>query len=483
MAKIVKNPDSSFPMRDLTSLLPRLNTRGIYIINYRGIKTLFGENGITLTETPDTLTFSGNEVFLVEDLEELEGLTGMKEGDTALIADAESGNRGISFYDGENWTDPFIEGGGGEGTDGNGIFTLSNDGETVAIASALLAADLTWSTSTNAFIVSGARGVQTGVIEANNSAASGSAVKGTALTGIGVRGITSSTTGVQGEAGTGAGVRGNSSSGIGVYGQSVSNVAVQGSSGVVAGLFVRNDDTTDAVSRVVEIHKSTTGTAAAGMGGGLHWALEQDGGTNAQVGGIDMVLTDPTTGSSVARLDINVKNGATVLRKLGIEGSGQITFDTYGVNTHVGTAAKLLAVTSAGVVIEEDLAEVLDPTDDSITSFNATIHSVAYNTPLKKLLYTYAMTASSFIEISNVIPDIAVNGDNVPVYISITGSGATVGATTTNRRTYPVTPGTATGGGVTYDYVYYDDPNLLYRINNNIAENLQLTLVIEYLPT
>ena len=56
-------------------------------------------------------------IYEVADISARDTLTGLSEGDVAVITDSDgSDNQGVSFYDGSSWTNPIVEGSGSAGS-------------------------------------------------------------------------------------------------------------------------------------------------------------------------------------------------------------------------------------------------------------------------------------------------------------------------------------------------------------------------------
>lgn len=98
---------------------------------------------------------------------------------------------------------------------------------------------------------------------------------------------------------------------------------------------------------------STSATPANGHGVGITFTAETST-SSASTGDISYRWTDITHATRTSALDIQTVNNAVATTKLSLAGSGQLTLNTYGIGTHTGTAAKWLAVTAAGVVVEEN---------------------------------------------------------------------------------------------------------------------------------
>jgi hypothetical protein len=200
-----------------------------------------------------------------------------------------------------------------------------------------------------------------------------SAIKGTDATHVGVEGVSSGATtdsiGVKG-----SGVYGGSFSGS-VYGMYATS-AVIGISAVSAGTAVsaqgtgsggaiaasntsktietvrygKVTDATNELQPVVIENVATTETAADGYGVYNSVELEAADGSAYEAYRRAVKWTDATAKTS--SIELYCRRAGTWERKVNIAGSGQLTLDLYGAGTFTGTETKLLAVTSAGAVVE-----------------------------------------------------------------------------------------------------------------------------------
>jgi len=149
------------------------------------------------------------------------------------------------------------------------------------------------------------------------------------------------------------GVIGTGTAQAGVIGNNSGNAAgvsannVSGTAATFIG--VKTTALTDTTGLLQTDSHATSGTAAAGFGGVKQVQL-----SNVTVAEVRHILTSATSGAFTAIREWWGINAGTLARKMALAGNGQLTLDTYGANTHTGTVAKYLAVTSAGAVIEAD---------------------------------------------------------------------------------------------------------------------------------
>jgi len=128
-----------------------------------------------------------------------------------------------------------------------------------------------------------------------------------------------------------------------------SGVVAANASGAATFDGQKNTVLTDTTGLLQTDSHGTSGTAAAGFGGVKRVSLQ-----SVTVAEVRHILTSATSGAFTAVREWWGINAGTLARKMALAGNGQLTLDTYGANTHTGTVAKYLAVTSAGAVIEAD---------------------------------------------------------------------------------------------------------------------------------
>lgn len=204
-----------------------------------------------------------------------------------------------------------------------------------------------------------------------DASTTGTGVEGTSTSGTGVSGSTQGTAGY-GVLGTNtaAGLSGGYFIGDGdggtFYG-ALNSETYGGSanaSNAIAANFTKNSLAADSTlaKTIVKITNQLLGgssnTTDVGFGGSLDFQFENTDAVNNELQVAARILAkwlDPTKDSEDGQLEFWTQDdGAAATRKVAISDIGKVTFDTYGVGTHTGTAAKWLAVTSAGIVIEEN---------------------------------------------------------------------------------------------------------------------------------
>lgn len=184
--------------------------------------------------------------------------------------------------------------------------------------------------------------------------------------------------------GTGTALTGaNSSSGNGILASSSSGNGIRATSvSGSAGLFKITPSSTNTVIHVLKTIRGSSGTPAAGLGGGIDMQLTDAGGNDATAVSMAPVFTTATAGATTADLQINTVNAGSSTLKFTLKGSGQIFNHSYGVGTFTGTLAYFGGWTSSGGVIEKTPTQVgqavapytdeviitADPTDFAISA-------------------------------------------------------------------------------------------------------------------
>jgi hypothetical protein len=159
---------------------------------------------------------------------------------------------------------------------------------------------------------------------------------------LGAGGLTVST--------TGSGVSGVTATSSTLYGVKATSTA-----GTAAYYGETENATTNTLLLSQYLARSTTGTAANGIGQEFAFATETTAAVPFPTNSIKSLWTDATHASRTSQLIFTGVSAASVADILTLEGNGQVKANTYGVGTHTGTAARNLQVTSAGAVIEKAL--------------------------------------------------------------------------------------------------------------------------------
>ncbi len=148
----------------------------------------------------------------------------------------------------------------------------------------------------------------------------------------------------------------NSSSGTAVFGSASSGTAGYFSSTTGLPLYgaINPASTNTTVSTFITA-RSTSSTAAAGLGSDWNMQLEDDAGNLVDAVTFSGLWTSAAAGATASDYGINSRSTGSLTRKFTIKPSGQIILPLYGANTITGTATMNLQVTSAGEVIEKPI--------------------------------------------------------------------------------------------------------------------------------
>ena len=228
-----------------------------------------------------------------------------------------------------------ITGSDGTGTqimlrDADGDISNATLGSGLSLTSGTLSATATGIDSTTA---------SNGLTEAaNNIKLGGSLTENTTIAG-GAYGLTVTT--------SGASVPGISTQ------SPATGVQASSTGGGTALLGITSDATTNTVLNNLTLLRNTTGTAANGIGQSLAFVSETASGFGIGTNQITSILTTAAAATATSQMVINGVSAGVTTDILTLEGNGQLKVNTYGVGTHTGTATKLLAVTSAGAVVEK----------------------------------------------------------------------------------------------------------------------------------
>lgn len=128
-------------------------------------------------------------------------------------------------------------------------------------------------------------------------------------------------------------------------------------SGLV-GNFELEHTSTNTARTIVSYSRSTTGTAAAGLGQKHSYLLEADAGGSYEAASLNILWDDPTEAAATSRVVFNTMGAGSVLNTLTLNGNAQIQFNEYtGTNFNtaqakvamVGTDGKIYAVDTTGL--------------------------------------------------------------------------------------------------------------------------------------
>lgn len=199
---------------------------------------------------------------------------------------------------------------------------------------------------TSAFSLSLASSNSTGtIILTNSSGAGGSGLYVSSSTGAAVNAFSvTSATGVQAGSTSGTGLSAGSSTGIAI------SASTTNASSTVR--FFHDHSSTNTVRNVIDIWRGSSGLQANGIGAKITYNVEDDGDQMRTTNELISKWTDATSATRTSQFIITGVNSATTEDLFTLDGDGGLRLNTYGVSTHTGTAAYVLAVDASGNVIE-----------------------------------------------------------------------------------------------------------------------------------
>jgi len=186
--------------------------------------------------------------------------------------------------------------------------------------------------TTGQLLIQGSTSTANGLFYVNNTLASGNnvAIKGQSIDGGGVVGISSTNSAVSGTSTSGSGGAFQSTSGPGVTATSTSGLG---------GSFTIAPSSTSTVVTIANFVRSSTGTAANGIGGSLDFYIKSTTGTSL-VNTIQSKLTDATGATATSQLTFRgITGGGTMTDLLIIDGNGSLTTTGGRLDNIVTTAA------------------------------------------------------------------------------------------------------------------------------------------------
>jgi hypothetical protein len=205
------------------------------------------------------------------------------------------------------------------GGDGNGLFDAANDNDTIRVSTALLKA---------AFNYSGPYTIQHTSTTANS-------FYGLSTSSYGIRGASTSN-----YAGFFSSVSGN-----GLYATSTTGRGID----VVIG-----PASTNSLATALRLQRSSSGTAANGIGVQIDYFIEDSTGTALTAGYSGMRWSDVNNSVRTASWEVGLVNLAgTAARKMLVAGTGQLTLDGYATwaSFQSDTTTRIAAITPTGEVV------------------------------------------------------------------------------------------------------------------------------------
>lgn len=160
--------------------------------------------------------------------------------------------------------------------------------------------------------------------------------------------------------GTGTALTGaNSSSGNGILATSSSGNGIRATSvSGFAGLYKITPSSTNTVVHVMKTIRGSSGTMAAGAGGGIDMQLTDGSGNDVTGVTLAPVFTSATTGSTTTDLQIFTTNAGSSTLKFTLKGNGQLRLHSYTTDAFPITATNILASDASGNVGQATPAQI-----------------------------------------------------------------------------------------------------------------------------
>ena len=188
--------------------------------------------------------------------------------------------------------------------------------------------------------VSGADTALKGVASGTGNAIEGSSVStygvyGLSVSGRGVYGSSTTGTGVYALSASGYAIYATSSSGSGIYAQSISGAGGYFYSGNSVGLIaLSNPSSSDIIHNVLSINRSTTGTAANGIGAGIGYSIENSAGNLVDAMDVSSIFTNAVNALLTSAFVIRLRNaGAALAEVMRLTGLGELITNKLSLGT------------------------------------------------------------------------------------------------------------------------------------------------------
>lgn len=223
----------------------------------------------------------------------------------------------------------------------------------------LLVVSTTIDANTQPFIITGTRSVST--LNVTNTG-SGPAILANGPNGASaIRAFTTGATAIYGQTDNGSGVAGvaTANGGIGVFGQATSGNssigvnALAAGGGAVAGSFTNGDATTNTVITNSQFLRTSTSTAANGIGQSIDLILQT---SNGQINTSNQIITkwtDATTATRTSQFSLTGVTNAVTSTWMSVDGTGVTSNGTVtGFTATSGTAGAILTGSVTGALIQ-----------------------------------------------------------------------------------------------------------------------------------
>jgi hypothetical protein len=151
--------------------------------------------------------------------------------------------------------------------------------------------------------------------------------------------------------GSGTGLQVTSGSNNSITAASTSATGIV-ASGLLGGHFTATTSGTTDIQPMIIATRTSSGTAANGLGGTIDMYVESSTGAVPAATKIKTYWSNATHASRTSVFEIENTNNAVAQTVLSLNGVGQLKLGEYGSGTHTGTAAYTLATTATGEIIE-----------------------------------------------------------------------------------------------------------------------------------
>ena len=135
--------------------------------------------------------------------------------------------------------------------------------------------------------------------------------------------------------------------GTGGYGAVISTLT-----GPSAASFSTSPASTNTIVPIIQINRTTSGTAAVGLGGSIQYQLNNASNQTILTNSLISQYTNVTAGAEASQFIITGINAGAAANLFTLSGNGALQLNKYGIGTFTGTATKTLQVDASGNVIE-----------------------------------------------------------------------------------------------------------------------------------